>query len=421
MGFADFYFERQKEFQIKIESNPKKELKYIVVIPCYFEFEILETLNSIWNSERVKYSVEVILVINSSEASDQRILDQNKKTYNEVKNWIETHEDSLLRFFILFENNLPKKVAGAGLARKIGMDQAVFRFNKINQERGVILSLDADALIKENYFTELEKHFNLFPKTNVATIYFEHHIEGEEYNNETYNAITTYELYLRYYKQALKYTGFPYSFYTIGSCFAINAMAYAKQGGMSKKQAGEDFYLLHKVFPLGNYYEINTTCVYPSPRPSDRVPFGTGPMVKSIIESGKDVFLTYNFDSFIELKVFFEIINDLFRISSKNLDSILAKLPVCIAEFLKKNDFHKAIQEINDNSSNIKTFTKRFYDWFNAFRVLKYLNFAHEKYYQKQALIEETEKLLLFFNIKTEVEKNSRTYLEIFRKLEKNF
>ncbi|MCK5168810.1 MAG: hypothetical protein KAQ75_02935, partial [Bacteroidales bacterium] len=80
MGFADFYFERQKEFQVKIDDNPSKNLKYIVVIPCYYEFEILATLNSIWNSERPKFLIEVIIVINSSEDSDIKILDQNKKT-----------------------------------------------------------------------------------------------------------------------------------------------------------------------------------------------------------------------------------------------------------------------------------------------------------------------------------------------------
>ena len=421
MGFADFYFERQKEFQVKIDDNPSKNLKYIVVIPCYYEFEILATLNSIWNSERPKFLIEVIIVINSSEDSDIKILDQNKKTYNEVKNWIKSHEDSVLRFFILNEPNLPKKFAGAGLARKIGMDQAIFRFNLLDQVKGVIISIDADAKLCSNYFVELEKHFNQFPKTNVVTTYFEHPIEGREFKNEVYDAIIIYELYLRYYKQALNYTGFPYSHYTVGSCFAVNAKTYVKQGGMNRKQAGEDFYFLHKVFPLGNVYELNTICVYPSSRLSDRVPFGTGPMVKSIIESEKEDFLTYNFDSFFELKSFFEVVNDLFRISSEELKKLLDKLPDCIAEFLNKNDIDKAIQEINENSSNIKTFTKRFFDWFNAFRVLKFLNFAHVKYYQKQPLLNEAEKLMVLLAVKDASEKTYKKHLETFRKLERRF
>ncbi|NOQ28446.1 MAG: glycosyltransferase [Bacteroidales bacterium] len=421
MGFADFYFERQKDIQVKIEVKPNNDLKYIVVIPCYYEFDIIATLESIWNSERPKSSVEVVIIINSSEDCEEKVFEQNKKTYNEVKNWIAQHEDSLLRFFVLNEVNLPRKFAGAGLARKIGMDQAVWRFNTLNQDRGIVISLDADSIIKENYFTELEKHFEQFPKTNAATIYFEHPIEGNEFEQVIYEAIITYELYLRYYKQALKYTGFPYSMHTVGSCFAINAMAYAKQGGMNRKKAGEDFYLLHKVFPLGHYYEINTTCVYPSPRTSDRVPFGTGPMVKSIIESTEEVFLTYNIDSFLELKSLFKLSDDLFKISLEEFDVLLKTLPECIREFLKKNDFFNAIQEINNNSSKIETFTKRLFDWFNAFRILKYLNFAHESYYQKQALLTEAEKFVELLNLKNDNIKTYKNYLELFRKLERQF
>lgn len=421
MAFADFYFEKQKNFQVKIQDKPELNLKFIVVIPCFNEFYLVKTLNSIWDSKRTTSSVEVIIVINSAENTEQKILNQNIKSLNEVKNWIAQHDDSLLRFFVLDEQNLPRKFAGAGLARKIGMDQAVYRFNHLKNNDGVIVSIDADTTIKSDYFVELERHFNKYPKTNVITSYFEHPIEGNEFDKDIYNAISIYELYLRYYKQALNYTGFPYSFYTIGSCFAVNANTYIKQGGMSRKQAGEDFYFLHKIFPLGKCYEINSTCVYPSSRTSDRVPFGTGPMVKSIIDTKQEEFLSYAFDSFLELKQFFLIIHKLFNIHENELDEVLKKLPICIADYLKKNDIYAVVQEINENSSNINTFTKRFFDWFNAFRVLKFLNFAHDKYYKKQSLLNETEKLLDLISNENIINKNYTYYLEIFRKIERRF
>ena len=421
MAFADFYFERQRNFQVKIHEKSQSDLKFIIVIPCYNEFNILETLNSIWNSQRSKSSVEVIIVINSAESTKQEILDQNIKTFNEVRNWIAMHDDSLLRFFVINEQKLPNKFAGAGLARKIGMDQAVYRFNQLNKHDGIIVSIDADSKIQSNYFIELEKHFNKYPKTNAITTYFEHAIDGDEFTQEIYDAIIIYELYLRYYKQALNYTGFPYSYYTIGSCFAVNANTYVKQGGMNRKQAGEDFYFLHKIFPLGYTYEINSTCVYPSSRPSDRVPFGTGPMVKSIIDLRNEDFLTYNFDSFLELKSFFNVVNNLFRISENKLNELLSILPDSISEFLKINEIYSTIREINENSSNIKTFTKRFFNWFNAFRVLKFLNFAHEERYQKQSLLHEAEKLLKAQESKKEIEKTYKDYLGLFRNLERDF
>jgi hypothetical protein len=151
-------------------------------------------------------------------------------------------------------------------------------------------------------------------------------------------------------------------------------------------------------------------------------------MIKSIIESAEEVFFTYNLDSFKELKYLFELSNDLFKISIEEFEVLLKKLPECITDFLNKNDFHKAIQEINKNSSKIETFTKRFFDWFNAFRILKYLNFAHENYYQKQVLLIEAEKLIGLLSLKNQ---NLKTYknlsadrqvsLELFRKLERQF
>ena len=421
MGFADFYFEKQKYFEVKINSRSQNNLKYIVVIPCFNEFNILDTLNSLWKCQRIRPLIEVIVIINSGEDTHSEIIKQNNITYNEVEEWIKLHKNPLLHFFVINVTNLPKKYAGAGLARKIGMDQAAYRFNIINQCKGVIISLDADVKLKINYFEELEKYYGQEPNLNATTIYFEHPIEGNEFSEGIYQAISKYELYMRYYKLALNFAGFPYSYYTIGSCFAVRPDVYVKQGGMNRKQAGEDFYFLHKIFPLGNVKEINTTCVYPSPRPSDRVPFGTGPMVSTISEADCEDFMTYDFNSFLELKTFFSKVDMLFRISSNKLNSFLSEIPNSISDFLINNSILEAISEINQNSSNINTFTKRFFKWFDAFRVLKYLNQSHKEYHIKQPLLKEAELLLSKLSNKKFEIKTHKKYLEIFRSLERQF
>ncbi len=421
MAFADAYLEKQKNFQVKIQAKPFPDLKYIVVIPCFNEFNLIKTLDSLRSCNKIKSSVEILIIINSSEDSRKEILDQNIKTLNETKTWIQENKDSSFRFFIIHEKDLPGKSAGAGLARKIGMDQAVARFNQLNKDEGIIVSLDADSKVKSNYFTELEKHFTRYPRTNVVTTYFEHPVEGNEFDENIYNAASIYELYMRYYKLSIGYTGFPYSYYTVGSCFAVRSNTYVKQGGMNRKQAGEDFYFLHKVFPLGNSYEINTTCVMPSSRISDRVPFGTGPMIQSIIDSNNKEFLTYNFSAFLELKIFFSGIRELFKIEKSDLEKIIRELPNCISKFLIDIKISEALKEINENSSNIKTFTKRFYNWFDAFRILKYLNFAHEASYTKKPLLGEAEKLLKNkINVKP-MQKDYKGYLEVYRSLERKF
>jgi len=422
MGYADSYLDKQKDFSPIISENPYENVRFSIIIPCYNEPHIERTLNSLWLCDRPKSGAEVIIAINSSTNASPEIINQNKKTFLELKEWTKNHIDPILRFHVINIENIPEKVAGAGYARKLAMDEAIYRFNKCLKEDGVIISLDADALCRTNYLTEIENLFDTKPKTNAATIYFEHPTTGNEFELSVYEAITKYELYLRYYKNALEYCGFPYPFYTIGSCFAVSAKAYIKQGGMSKKQAGEDFYFLQKIFSLGSIEELNTTCIYPSPRPSDRVVFGTGPVVKSLIENPDQPYLTFDFNAFLDLKLFFQQVDRFYRIDKNELNDMLYQLPLPLAGYLSENNFFDAIEEINKNSSNIKTFKKRFFDWFNAFKIIKYLNFVHEKFYKKQELLAECERLLVAMKIKNKPKENTcLDYLSFLREKETKF
>ena len=247
----------------------------------------------------------------------------------------------------------------------------------------------------------------------ACSINFEHPISGTEYNPKIYNAIILYELYLRYYIQALRLINFPYAYHTIGSAFALKALINAKQGGMNTRKAGEDFYFLQKIIPLGNFSELNSTIVKPSPRISDRVPFGTGISVKNIINSDNEKYYTYNLNAFLLLKPLFNNINLLYGV--ENTQKI--ELSEILTEFLSKNNFSNALKNIYKNSSNLKSFTQRFYDWFNAFRVLKFLNFAHQTYFKKVPIADEAYKLLELLNFKD----NINTAKELLLKYRKTF
>ena len=80
---------------------------------------------------------------------------------------------------------------------------------------------------------------------------------------------------------------FPFAFHTIGSSMAVRASSYMRQGGMNKRKAGEDFYFQQKIIPLCGFTECNSTVVYPSPRPSYRVPFGTGRAMLGYLQNGE--------------------------------------------------------------------------------------------------------------------------------------
>jgi len=222
----------------------------------------------------------------------------------------------------------------------------------------------------------------MYPDSKGCSVYFEHPLEGKEFPDIVYSAIAEYELHIRYYISAIRWTGFPYACHTIGSCFCVTAGTYVDQGGMNKRKAGEDFYFLQKVIPLGNYREINTTVVYPSPRPSDRVPFGTGAVIRKFTDGIISEVDTYHPESFFPLQELFSDPAGWCGLSSAGISGKYKNIPEIIREFIGP-EFKKKIAEINDNSSTPGTFTKRFYQWFNMFRILKFLNFAQRHYFPR--------------------------------------
>ncbi|MEZ4848575.1 MAG: hypothetical protein R3B93_08135 [Bacteroidia bacterium] len=73
-----------------------------------------------------------------------------------------------------------------------------------------------------------------------------------------------------------------HAFHCVGSSMAVRSIAYQKRGGMNRRKAGEDFYFLQKFIAEGTLAELSTTKVIPSPRASEKVPFGTGRAIKKL-------------------------------------------------------------------------------------------------------------------------------------------
>ncbi|MDF1672873.1 MAG: glycosyltransferase [Vicingaceae bacterium] len=406
----NFYLNKYSFREKLITENPSSDLGLIVVIPCCSEANLIETLQSLLNCQLPNCGVEVIVVINASEIADKSILDQNKISFNEASEWISNNKKEGIKFYLINENALPKKYAGVGLARKIGMDEAVRRFDEL-QKDGVIICFDADSQCEENYLVEIERHFKNNPKTPACSIHFEHPIDGAEFSDEIYNGIVQYELHLRYYKNGLDYAGLPYAFHTIGSSMAVRSSAYQKQNGMNKRKAGEDFYFLQKLIPLGGFTEIKTTKVIPSPRISDRVPFGTGRAMQDWLLDDRDEMLSYNPKSFVDLKDFVELVPKLY-----GLEEIL--LPNSINQYLDEIDFQDNLLKVRRNSTSENHFVKLFFNWFNAFKVLKLMHYLRDNFYPDVNVFEGANALLELSNKESSV--SHRGLLVKYREIDQN-
>lgn len=420
MAFADKYLKKQRMFPEYITDPVSENLNLIITIPCFNEPDLNTSLQALWNCERPTCDVEVIVIVNSGELTSEEALQQNSKTIAEAKQWIEAHQDERLKFFIIHQDQLPKKFAGVGFARKIAMDEAVSRLNQIDRKNGIITGFDADSTCDSNYLVEIEKLFKKYPKANGANLFYEHPLEGDEFDQQIYDSIAQYELYLRYYMLAMRHAGHPHAYHTVGSSFAVTANAYIKQGGMNRRQAGEDFYFLQKIISLGKFYEITTTRVIPSPRVSDRVPFGTGKAISNFIEEGIVDYQTYNYSAFKELKIYFDKVDDFFGVDYETyLNELLVELPGSVRSYLKEDHFFDALDKINQNCASLDSFRKKFFDAFNAFKVLKYLNNVHEQFVEEESIIVCSKLLMEDLGVSTDGIYSAKELLELYRKYEK--
>jgi len=408
--YFDRFNHREPELTIPVPSN----LELIVVIPCHNEPDLIRSLQSLKGATvPCNVSVEVITVINHGVNASEDLVKQNEQTLLLADEFAIINNSDSISFQTIKVFDMPPKKAGVGLARKIGMDEALNRFSNIERD-GLIVCFDADSLCESTYFEEIISHFIKYPKTPGCSIHFEHPLEGNEHTKEEYNAIILYELHLRYYKNAQQFSGLPFVFHTIGSSMVVRASSYAKQGGMNKRKAGEDFYFLNKIIQLGNFTELNSTKVIPSPRISDRVPFGTGKAVGEIVTDNQQGLETYNFQIFKELKKF---VNEVLE-NSKNVKP--SKLHRLINGFIYVEEMEVKVGEIVKNSTSNASFITRFFKVFDAFWVLKYVHFARDNFHKQVSVLKASNDLLLEMEVISNPLKTEQEALEKFRVLDKN-
>lgn len=403
MGFARAYLQKAALRQARIRHAPHPGLELIITLPVHRESGLERCLDSLFVSlvgavedqgASGPVQTEVLILFNASEDASDSTYGENLEALRQAEGWLKAHQHPNWNIHFLVDHAMPARHAGVGLARKLLMDEALSRFDVLNRPRGIIASLDADVVVDPSYIPSLKMHFQE-SGMDGASIYFEHPLSartdpfaGQERGNpfdegEAYEAIIRYELHLRYYLHSVRSTGYPHAHHTVGSAFAVRALAYSQEGGMNKRQGGEDFYFIQKLSQRGHWSDCTTTRVVPSPRPSDRVPFGTGPAVARLLEESRStqdpVFSTYHPELFKILKGFFHVQEGLEDASSA--EAVLLDQDELLQQFLQKQDFFAALKEMRANSASTEAFRKRFWRWFNPFRIMKFLHFARDKGY----------------------------------------
>jgi len=352
----------------QISGTSRTDFAAAVVIPALAERETLPaTLESLCLNlaEYLDRALVVIVVNNRVDiAADQ--FENNQKTLA----WLQSNPYPRLNLTWIDASSsgfeLPAK-DGVGLARKIGFDASLQLLAW--KADPLLISLDADTLVDTSYLSALFDHFAL-SKNGAAVIPFRHQTTSTPKQEIS---IRNYELYLRSYLFGLQVAGSPYAYHSIGSAFACRADAYLKAGGMNRRCGGEDFYFLQQLTKTSGIEMVEGTVVRPSPRFSNRVPFGTGRTVQGQVEGRGTLFHFVSTASFQLLKDWLELIDFHWDYSAEQICLQAQKISPVLDRFLIELNFIHVWEKLQGNHSSREQRLGAFHNWFDALRTRQLL------------------------------------------------
>lgn len=269
----------------------------------------------------------------------------------------------------------PSRVNGVGEARKLGCDLAVALFARGLLESPWLGCTDADAELPSDYFSCAR------PSSAVAAVFDFDHVHPDP-DHPVLAATAIYESAIRYYAKSLAWAGSRYAFIALGSALSFHIKSYCHVRGFPKKSGGEDFYLLNKLAKLGEIAPLRPV-VRVRARTSERVPFGTGPATRAILDTlaAGHAFHCYHPEIFRCLQLFLRRKSDAWQ-----HPQLLEGLPECVQTALGELKVTTLINHLQQQVRTEAQARKAFDDWFDGFRTLKFVHHLQRLEFPAQPL-----------------------------------
>lgn len=352
---------------------PGDELRASIVIPAYDELDAIgDVIGSLEAASERPEVFEVIVVVNNADDASEAVVARNRET-------IELLEGLDTPFALhVVDRSSPGRayeaeVAGVGLARREGCDLALARLDEVGGALdGLIPCLDGDSPVGPGYVDALLAAFDADEEMLAGLCRYRHPIPDDD---EHARAICAYEGWMRYWEAALRLTDTPYAFQSIGSCMVLSARGYALADGMPTLEALSDFYVLEKVVKAGGrgaVRQLDEPMVYPSARPSGRVPRGTGPSVQMQLDSQTDRFAMAE-----PPRVFF-VLRDYFSKVREGFEEPASLLPPTgdarLDAFLERRNTRETLRKLRDNAPTARHFERHVHTWFDNLQIVKFAN-----------------------------------------------
>ena len=391
------YLQRHTETGLPSHSFTESVWHHVLVLPAYRESPaVLQQLQQLRAGKR---KILVILVLNRPDSDPDPLANaglraalKNPSLQRQERGpvsiiCLNDYTDLYLHDIEALCGPTPKSL-GVGLARKTGCDLALHWMSAGGISGQWICSTDADATLPPDYFEQLD---GAAPDA-VAAVFPFRHVPGEEQACDTATAL--YEMRLHHYVLGLEYAGSPYAYYTLGSCLAIRANAYAHVRGFPKRSGAEDFYILNKLTKLGPIARLHGTCIQLQSRHSSRVPFGTGPAVEAILGTVQpsEAALFYHPRCFEALRALLASLPELAHTPDQDIAQLLVGqgLAPTLAHqsqaALAALGVESALTHCQRQAKSGAQFQRQFHQWFDAFRTLKFIHALRDAGWPQQSL-----------------------------------
>lgn len=365
----------------KINEVPTISFSGAVVIPSLAEAaNISQTLESLsLNPVDLLDRFLILVVVNQRADTSEAETADNIETLKKLPHWKRQYGlDNLYWVDAASSGNALPVKQGVGLARKIGLDLALPLLNYRNEDP-LLICLDADTLVQPDYLSAITRHF-ADSSAGGASISYRHRPAADKAGQ---SAIDRYELFLRSYVLGLELADSPYAFHTVGSAMACRVSAYVASGGMNRRLAGEDFYFLQQLYKTSGVASLSGTVVHPSPRTSNRVPFGTGRAVGDMLAVGEQRLLFYQ-------PVVFSIVGEWLACVAENagedatvLSAGAETISPVLHLFLEQTGFRDAWGNLKRNIRDDSKFMTAFHGWFDAFRTMRLIHELSDRAYPR--------------------------------------
>lgn len=249
------------------------------------------------------------------------------------------------------------KKDGVGIARKTLISNILHHASPDD----IIISMDADTYFDTSFVSHVVNDLQSNPQAVALNLPYLHPLSGNEQQDR---AILRYELYLRNYMLNMLRINSPYAYTAFGSAIACNVKDYIAIGGFDTQKAGEDFYFLQKMAKYGTIKLYSQANVFPSPRISERVVFGTGTAVVDFQANSYKRYPIFHYSSFDYIQEVYERLDDIYK---QDIQTVFTDF---LNQHLGETDLWG---KLRNNYKTLPMFKKAFHQKVNGLRLFQFL------------------------------------------------